>query len=373
MPRQAAEPYRLFGMAQSYFTRKIQSYFEYKQIPYRFRRFAAAHPEARAAGWPGGVPVVRTPAGEYTWDTTSIILHLETQRPEPTVLPTDPLQRFLCFVIEDVVDEWFYRPAVGSRWFFDENRDHGSWELTKDMTVETPLPAKNVQALLTAYMTQSCGPFGATRENIDSWIDEVVKPWFRVLNAHFSTSEFLFGARPSLADFAIFGSNAAHFVNDPVCRGWADELGPEVVKHTHRLLEPEEIEHGEWSRAHSTPESLIAILADIGRIYLPWVTEATRDGRAQIEFASGKGITVEASPFLKESRGVLLARYIALRSDALDQVLERADILKYFEPYLDQALSIPDTMNLPQPKLNRPFAPPESAEDNLRDQVPGVT
>lgn len=45
--------FRVYGMSQSFFTRKLEGYLSYKGIPYRLRRCAGAVPEARAAGWPG--------------------------------------------------------------------------------------------------------------------------------------------------------------------------------------------------------------------------------------------------------------------------------------------------------------------------------
>src|SRR5271156_3368114 len=116
-----AASYRVYGMSQSYFTRKLTGYLDYKSVPYRLRRFAVANRVARDAGWPGGVPVVKTSGGEFMWDTTAMIHHLESRFPEPRVLPTDPVLRFIDYVLEDALDEWFYRPAVGSRWVFLEN------------------------------------------------------------------------------------------------------------------------------------------------------------------------------------------------------------------------------------------------------------
>src|SRR6266481_5534034 len=188
--------YRVHGMMQSYFTRKMTGYFDYKGIPWVFRRFAGASPEAMAAGFPGGVPVVEMPGGEFMWDSTAMIHHLELRYPEPAVLPQDPVQRFLCYVIEDAADEWFYRVAVGSRWFFPENAAVGE------------------------HVRSSCPPLGVTAETIQLWIDDVLRPWLRIFGAHLACSPYLFGARPSLADFALFGGNAAHFVNDPQCRRW---------------------------------------------------------------------------------------------------------------------------------------------------------
>ena len=98
------KPYRLHGMMQSYFTRKMTGYLEYKRIPYLLRRFYGFSPEAAAAGFPGGIPAMQTPDGEFMWDSTAMIQHLELRFPEPAVLPRDSAQRFLCYALEDAAD-----------------------------------------------------------------------------------------------------------------------------------------------------------------------------------------------------------------------------------------------------------------------------
>src|SRR5262249_6109625 len=132
--RSHMKPFRIHGMMQSYFTRKMTGYFQYKGIPYIFRRFYGVSPESAAAGFPGGIPAVETPDGAFMWDSTAMIHYLERRFPEPAVLPADPVQRFLAYLIEDATDEWFYRTAVGSRWLFDENHAVGGWELARDFT-----------------------------------------------------------------------------------------------------------------------------------------------------------------------------------------------------------------------------------------------
>ncbi|HKN01521.1 MAG TPA: glutathione S-transferase family protein [Candidatus Binataceae bacterium] len=348
--------YRMYGMSQSYFTRKLTSYLDYKGIPYLLRRFGGANPAARAAGWPGGVPVVMTPDGAFMWDTTAMIHHLELRFPQPSVLPEDPVQRFLCYAIEDVIDEWFYRTAVGSRWFYAENANVGGRELARDMTHELPIAGDRAFEGIKAHVTASCEPLGVTAENIAAWIDDVLKPWLRVTGAHLATQPYFFGARPSLADFAFFGGNAAHFINDPLCRRWVDAESPSVVTHTQGLIEPEDRSFGDWSGDVS--DTLIAILADMGRLYLPWVSKATVAGDAEIVFESGQRVRVNSTPFLREARRALLARYIEHRCAALDEALDRAGILGYYADYVDQAGTLPDYQNPPQPALNRPFGPP---------------
>ncbi len=59
--------YRVHGMTQSYFTRKMTGYLDYKRIPWRLRRSPGTSPAAMAAGFPGGVPFMETPVGELMW------------------------------------------------------------------------------------------------------------------------------------------------------------------------------------------------------------------------------------------------------------------------------------------------------------------
>jgi glutathione S-transferase len=384
----SSAPFRVYGLTQSYFTRKLTAYLDYKGIPYLFRRSGGAVEGARAAGWSGGIPVVQTPEGDWIWDTTDMIHYLERRCPEHGVIPTDPTLRFLCYALEDVIDEWLYRPAVGSRWLYEENTRHGGFELAREVAFETPLPADAAFAAVQAHVTASCEPFGVTSENVAAWIDEVLKPWLRVVAAHLETSPYLLGSRPSLADFALFGGNAAHFTNDPLCRRWVDETGRAIVEHTRRLLEPEEhpAGDGQWIEvpspsslsdfaacsdptgsgpAERTPAagpSLFAVLADLGRLYLPWVSRAARDGSAELLFASGQRTTIRATPFLRAARRVLLARYLDLRTDALDALLRRAGILQYYADFVTDAGDVPTHAEPPRPRLNRPFAPPWEQE-----------
>jgi glutathione S-transferase len=354
--------FRVYGLTQSYFTRKLTAYLDHKRIPYLLRRSGGAIAAARAAGWSGGIPVVQTPEGEWMWDTTDMIHYLEQRFPEPAVIPADPTLRFLCYAIEDVIDEWLYRPAVGSRWFFDENTRLGGFELSREVAFETPLPADSAFAAVQAHVTATCEPFGVTAENIDAWITEVLKPWLRVVAAHLESSPYILGQRPSLADFALFGGNAAHFTNDPLCRRWVDETGRAIVEHTRRLLEPEHEPAGAWQRDEQASETLVALLADLGRLYLPWVSRAVRDGSAELVFANGQRKEIQATPFLREAWHVLLARYVEFRSDALDGILECAGILPYYADFVGDAGTLPAYARPPRPRLNRPFAPPWEQE-----------
>ncbi len=352
-------PYRIHGMQQSYFTRKMTAYFDTKGIPWRFRPFGGMSPAALAAGFPGGVPMVELPDGTMMWDSTAMIHHLEHRFPEPAVLPTDPVQRFLGYVVEDFADEWLYRPAVGTRWCFPENAAHGGFELARDVAAVMPIPADQAHLAVAAHVRGSLAALGVDADNVRTWVDDVLRPWQRLLGAHLAGRPYVFGGRASLADFALFGGNAAHFTNDPLCRRWTDEDAPAVVQHTTRLLTPEDQPPGEWDAPGEMPPTLRALVAEIARTYLPWVSRACADGRAEAVFADGTRIAIAATPFLRDARATLLARYRALRTPAVDAALAACGALPFFADWVGAAGTIPDASVPPRPALNRPFPPPE--------------
>lgn len=342
------------GLTVSYFTRKVTGYLDYKGVPWRLRPSIGVNLEARAAGWNGGIPVVTTADGEMIWDSTAIILHLETRCPDPAIIPPDPVLAFLAYLLDDFSDEWFYRHAVGTRWLFEENRISGSWDIAREGSLEMPGPIEATRTLVSAAMTDCLPRLGTTPENIGAWVKESLLPWQRALAAHVGTHGYLLGGRPSLADFAVFGGNVAHFINDPVCRRWTEEVGPAVVSYTHAMMTPRDRSFGEWF-AGQVPQTLVDVLAESGRHYLPWVAEATRSGSAAVRFADGTERHIDTTNFLAAARGVILRRYVDARSPQLDAVLERAGILRYFADYTDQATAVPDPARPPRPADNQPF------------------
>lgn len=353
------DPFRVHGLTRSYFTRKVTGYLDYTNQPWRLEPGLQHHDAATAAGWNGGIPVVTNPDGVPMWDSTAIIEHLD-QSAAVSVLPEDPTLRFLAFLLDDFSDEWFYRPAVGSRWSYPANTGPASWQLAEELQTALrsflPMPAADMQQMVIASMQGSLLKLGVTADNIDTWMAEVLVPWLRVLDTHFGDDGYLLGRRPSIADFALFGANVAHFVGDVYCRELADEHGPNVVSHTTRLFMPTREEFGDWFDADALPESLIAVVAEAGRHYLPWVATATVEGAATVDFGDGVTAEISSTPFLDRARGIMLARYVEARSPALDAVLERAGVLAHFADHVDQATEVPDPTPPAQPVDNRPYA-----------------
>ena len=117
---------------------------------------------------------------------------------------------------------------------------------------------------------------------------------------------------------------------------------------------------GVWDDPAAVPDTLTAVLAELGKRYLPWVSRACVDGVADVVFENGVRVAVRATDFLRDARATLLARYVESRNERLDAVLERAGILPFFADHEAHAGSIPDFRQPPRPALNRPFPPAEA-------------
>ena len=83
---------------------------------------------------------------------------------------------------------------------------------------------------------------------------------------------------------------------------------------------------------------------------------ATVAGSATVDFGGGVTAEIASTPFLDHARGVMLARYVAARSSALDEILERAGVLPYFADHVEQATAVPDVSEGAQPSDNRPYS-----------------
>jgi deazaflavin-dependent oxidoreductase (nitroreductase family) len=124
----------LYGLACSYFTGKLEAYFNSKGIPFEFVEMHRT--QFRECGEATGVlqlPCVREPDGSWLTDTTKIIEHFEAAGEGPAVTPTDPAAAFCSALLEDLFDEWYWRPALYYRWAHAEDARLMSTELAREL------------------------------------------------------------------------------------------------------------------------------------------------------------------------------------------------------------------------------------------------
>ncbi len=289
---------RLYGSTISYFTGKLEGYLRYKGLAYDFvpmttRHFNHTVPKATGASQ---MPAVELPDGRWMTDTTPIIAWLETQHPDPIVIPRDPVQAFVGRLIEDYADEWMWRPAMHYRWSHAPDARLLSHVIASEILADVPAPLwvrrRVIRRRQLHGYVRGDGVTAATRAHVEG----IYLRTLDTLEAILAARPFLLGGAPTLADFGFFGSMFRHFGIDPTASAIMRTRAPAVYAWVARL----------WNaRAHAGSPILAGIpadwgplLDDVGAAYLPFLcanAEALRDGRRRFD-ATVQGTTYVRLP-----------------------------------------------------------------------------
>ena len=124
-----SEPVKLRGASISYFTGKMENYFRLKGIPYQLEAMNFPSEVKRNQQRVGisQMPVVGLPDGRWMTDSTKMIQWFEGEYPQNPVVPEDPVLAYICYLLEDWADEWWWRPAMHYRWYYEEGARFCFW------------------------------------------------------------------------------------------------------------------------------------------------------------------------------------------------------------------------------------------------------
>ena len=200
-----ADVYRIFGSEMSPYSLKVRSYFRYKEIPHEWLlRGENAEAYQQYARLPI-VPTVVTPGNEGLQDSTPIIEALEAERPSPSIYPDDPCLKFLSQLIEEFGDEWGNKWMFHYRWARDADQVSASKRIVADMLPHATEDEKSPMiAQVQERMKNRIGVVGSN-ETTAAFIEQTFKDRMLLLEAHLSERRYLFGGRPSFADFGMSG------------------------------------------------------------------------------------------------------------------------------------------------------------------------
>ena len=100
-------------------------------------------------------------------------------------------------------------------------------------------------------------------------IEESFSNLVSLLNKHLETRKYLFGQRPALADFALWGQ-VYNAWTDVTCKKIIEADFPNVKKWIDRMLEPKK--EGDFEQWVSLEGTLMPILfSEVAQTFLPWV------------------------------------------------------------------------------------------------------
>jgi len=338
------EPYTLHVYDISYFSGKMQAYLAFKGIAHRTHEITWAELVDRVAPRTGlvEVPVVECADGTFLRDTTAMIEWFERQYPAASVLPDDPGAAFVCRLLEDYADEGLWRPALYYRWAFPKDAELYARRFTEDFLSYPLTPAavlrRTVRDRQQRVYLRGEGITSANRVDVERhYTDELAD-----LEAIFRRRPFLFGERPSLADFGYFASMFRHFGIDPTPARIMRNIAPAVYEWVARMWNARGSRLGGTAFASSDgglPADLEPLLARAARRYLPALhanARAVADGRSHYS-VSLEGLEypqMRAVPFQAWRRTVLQRELAALTSAEAPPVramLERTGCLPWLE------------------------------------------
>lgn len=338
------EPYTLHVYDISYFSGKMQAYLAYKGIPHRTHEITWAELVERVAPRTGlvEVPVVECADGTFLRDSTAMIEWFERKYLAAPVLPGDPGTVFLCRLLEDYADEGLWRPALYYRWAFAKDAELYARRFTEDFLSYPLTPAavlrRTVRDRQQRVYLRGEGITPGNRADVERhYTDELAD-----LEAVFRQRPFLFGDRPSLADFGYFASMFRHFGIDPTPARIMRNSAPAVYEWVARMWNARGSRLGgsTWvSGDGGLPAGLEPLLARAARRYLPALhanARAVADGRSHysVSLEGREYPQLRAVPFQAWRRTVLqreLAALTTAASASVRAVLERTGCLEWLE------------------------------------------
>ena len=268
---------KLYGLRISYYTGKMEGYLRYKETPYEFvtlSRKLMRHLKAETGA--AQMPAIELPDGRLMTDTTPMIDWFEQQYPETPVIPTDPILRFLSFLIEDYAEEWLWRPAMHYRWSYKADRLHLARKIVDELMADEPGPAFLKRAFIrrrqhVEYVRRD-GVSAQTWDHVESiYLNTLDR-----LEAIFADRPFLLGQSPTLGDFGFFASMFRHFSQDPTASDIMRLRAPNVFSWQARLWNARANSIGTGALVPEIPVDVHSMLDDIGSGYLPYLNANAR-------------------------------------------------------------------------------------------------
>ncbi len=271
------QPLRMVGAPGSPYSRKLRAVLRYRRIPYAW--INQGSPESRALPQPRVqlLPQLMLPGAdgalEARTDSTPLIRELEKRHPERSVIPAEAALSFIDALLEDYADEWVTKAMFHYRWAFAPDVANAAAILPR--WFRTDQPESEAVANGKMFAERQVGRLAVVGSNeiTAPVIEESYRRLLRLLDAHLRHSRFLFGGRPASSDFALFGQLTQLVGFDPTPAALARQEAPRVVAWvdvTEDLsgLEPRD---DEWTSRGAVPESLRGLLAEVGRVYVPFL------------------------------------------------------------------------------------------------------
>jgi len=328
--------YILHGFDPSPYSVKMRAIMRYRRLPFIWHAQGLPRDVAVAAGLPPVIPILEFPDGRKLNDSTPLAAILEREHPgQRSIVPDDPVQAWLSALIEDFGDEWVTKMMFHYRWYYAADREFAQIWVTASRN--PCLPAADRRAMMQSFNDRQVGRMalvGCTEANRPT-IEESYRFLLDTLETHVRQFPFLFGTRPSLGDFGLYGQLQILSV-DPTPASEMRARAPDVFCWLIRLDDASGVV-GTWAPAETPlPATISRLLSHVGQTYLPFLAanaRALQEGTDSVEVEIlGRRWTQAPFRYQAKCYDALRKSLAALPKPArarLDPILEQADCLRY--------------------------------------------
>ena len=332
-------PYKILGAPGSPYSRKLRAAIRYRRLPYIWSNRNGYEDVNTPKVQVNLLPVLVLPGekGEYEEsmiDSTPILRYLENIHKERSLLPSNPIMRFLDYLIEDYGDEWLTKAMFHYRWSHQENIDFAGSIIP--LWLKTDAPMAEIESMSEYFSDRQIQrlKYVGSNEKTGQFIEETYVRFLNLLDNHLVGRRFIFGNRPSCADFGVFGQLTQLAQTDPTSREVTLENAPRIFAWCDNLedlsgLEPKE---EDWMKVDAISESLIALLKEIGSTYVPYLianNTALEAGQEQWEAEINGRVWSQASfPYQAKCLAWIREEFTKLKDEdqeILAGVLEKTD------------------------------------------------
>jgi glutathione S-transferase len=249
---------------------KMRAIMRYRRLPHDWVLISPKLRETLKHDGPPVIPILRLPEDESLHvDSTPLAYMLEERHSERSIIPDDPCHAYLSDLLEDMGDEWITKMMFHYRWYREVDQTYSSRQIISDNS--PGVVGENLEQaaeMIRARQVSRMPLVGCTEQNapvIEDGYHEVLK----ILDDFVTRDEFLFGSRPSLGDFGIFGQLQVLASDHTPMLIMRDET-PSVFDWVRRLNDLSGIE-GEWHAPGELREATVELLRFTARNYLPFL------------------------------------------------------------------------------------------------------
>jgi glutathione S-transferase len=321
-----AHPLRIVGAPGSPYSRKLRAVLRYRRIPHQwilnFSRESRGLPQPRVALLPVLIfPDANGEPREAATDSTPLIRRLEREAAMGrSVIPPTPALAFLDALIEDYADEWLTKCMFHYRWAFPADIEYASRVLPRWSAIARS--DAEIEPLSKQFAERQIGRLGVVGSNDTTApvIEASYRRLLALLDAVLVRTPFLFGARPASSDFALYGQLTQLVGFDPTPAAIARAEFPRICAWVDVVEDLSGLDVGDdgegWIAETPIPDSLRALLAEVGRVYAPFLlanADALERGAERVECAiDGKRWVQKPFPYQGKCLAALRAQHASL-------------------------------------------------------------